>query len=130
MSESLEIELVRRTWDALLNGTPEVLSEVLAPDAQWHGIEDAQLCDGRKAIIDVISRNLTGRLKGRIEETIQYGPRVIVAFRPDQPARLDRPVDDGIAYMVVTIRDGQIVEMKACANRAMAHSYAQADPRP
>jgi hypothetical protein len=50
---------------------------------------------------------------------------VIVAFRPEQPARLDRPVDEEIAYMVVTIRDGRIVEMKGCADRSAAVSYAQ-----
>jgi hypothetical protein len=49
-----------------------------------------------------MSRNLAGRLRGRIEETVQDGPRVIVAFRPEQPEQLDRPVDEGIAYMVVT----------------------------
>ena len=70
MGESSEIELVRRAWDALIADGPEVLGEVLAPDAQWYGVEDGQLCDGRKAIIDVMSRNLGGRLRGRIEETI------------------------------------------------------------
>src|ERR1700720_2517170 len=97
MGESPEIELVRRTWDALIQGGPEVLREVLAPDAQWYGVEDGQLCDGRKAITDVMSRNLAGRLRGRIEETLQDGSRVIVALRPGQPAQLDRPVDEGIA---------------------------------
>jgi ketosteroid isomerase-like protein len=125
MGESPEIELMRRAWDALSEGGSEGLGEVLAPDAQWYGVEDGQLCNGRKAIIDVMSRNLAGRLRGRIEETIQVGSRVIVAFRPEQPAQLDRPVDDGIAYMVVTIRDGHIVEMKGCADRAAAASYAQ-----
>jgi glyoxylase-like metal-dependent hydrolase (beta-lactamase superfamily II) len=128
--ESPEIALVRRTWDALLQGGPDVLGEVLAPDAQWYGVEDGQLCNGRAAIVEVMSRNLAGRLRGRIEETIQSGSRVIVAFRPEQPAQLDRRVDEGIAYMVVTIGDGQIVEMKGCADRAMALSYVQADGRP
>jgi ketosteroid isomerase-like protein len=129
MGESPEVELVRRAWDALIEGGPDALGEVLAPDAQWYGVEDGQLCDGRKAIIDVMSRNLAGRLRGRIEETIQDGSRVIVAFRPEQPAQLDRPLDEGIAYMVVTIHDAQIVEMKACADRAIALSYVQADGR-
>ena len=125
MGESPEIELVRRAWEALIAGGPEVLGEVLAPDAQWYGVEDGQLCDGRKAIIDVMSRNLAGRLRGRVEEAIQDGPRVIVAFRPEQPAQLDRSVDEGIAYMVVTIRDGHIVELRGCADRFAAVSYAQ-----
>jgi ketosteroid isomerase-like protein len=125
IGESPEIELVRRAWDALIAGGLEVLGEVLAPDARWYGVEDGQLCDGRKAIIDVLSRNLAGRLRGTVEETIQDGSRVIVAFRPEQPGQLDRPVDEGIAYMALTIRDGQIVEMKGCADRAAAVSYAQ-----
>ncbi len=50
---------------------------------------------------------------------------MIVTFRPEQPTQLDRPVDEGIAYMVVTVRDGQIVEMKGCADRSAAVSYAQ-----
>ncbi len=125
MGESPEIQLVRRAWDGLIQGGPEVLGEVLAPDARWYGVEDGQLCEGRNAIINVIGRNLAGRLQGRIEETIQDGSRVIVAFRPEHPAQLDRPVDEGIAYMVVTIRDGHIVEMKGCADRSAAVSYAQ-----
>jgi hypothetical protein len=35
MGESPEIELVRRAWDVLIEGGPEGLGEVLAPDAQW-----------------------------------------------------------------------------------------------
>lgn len=130
MGESPEIELVRRAWGALTEGGPEVLGEVLASNANWYGVEDGQLCNGPKAIIDVMSSNLAGRLRGEIEETMQHGSRVIVAFRPEQPAQLDRPLDEGIAYMVVTIRDGQIVEMKGCADRAIALSYVQADGRP
>jgi len=125
MGESPEIELVRRVWDALIAGGPEILGEVLAPDAQWYGVEDGQLCDGREAIIGVMGRNLAGRLRGRIEEIIQDGSRVIVAFRPEQPARLDRPMDEGVAYMVVTVREGHIVELKGCADRSAAVSYAQ-----
>jgi hypothetical protein len=34
MGESPEIELVRRTWEALIQGAPEVLGEVLAPGEQ------------------------------------------------------------------------------------------------
>ncbi len=73
MGESPEIELVRQAWDALLQGGPEALGEVLAPDAQWYGVEDGQLCDGRKAIIDVMSRNLAGRLRGRIGRPSKTG---------------------------------------------------------
>jgi ketosteroid isomerase-like protein len=127
MGESPEIELVRRAWEAMTEGGPEILGEVLAPDARWYGVEDGQLCEGRRAIIEVMSRNLAGRLRGAIEETIQHGSRVIVAFGPEQPAQVDRPLDEGIAYMVVTIRDGRIVEMRGCADRAVARFHVQAE---
>jgi hypothetical protein len=62
---------------------------------------------------------------------IQSGPRVLVAFRPEQPAdAANRPLDDGIAYMVVTISDGVITELKGCADRAVAMVYAQTGEDP
>lgn len=40
-------------------------------------------------------------------------------------------MDDGIAYMVVTISDGTIIELKGCADRATAQAYetGQSHPR-
>lgn len=129
MEETREVELLRRAWEAMAQGDLTVLEHTLAPDAQWHGVEDGQLCPNRKAILEVIGRNLPGRLQGTIEETIQDGPCVIVAFRPAQPARVDRPLEEGIAYMVVTIREGKIIEMKGCADRAAAIAYSHGDER-
>jgi ketosteroid isomerase-like protein len=129
MNESPDIELLRRVWEAMAQGDLAALETTLAPDAKWHGVEDGQLCPNRNAILDVIGRNLPGRSQGTIEETTQDGPRVIVAFRPAQPSQVDRPLDGGIAYMVVTIRDGKIIEMKGCADRAAALAYSQSGER-
>jgi ketosteroid isomerase-like protein len=124
MSDSPEIELLHRTWKAMTGGDFAVLEESLAESAKWHGVEDGQLCSGRTEILEVMRRNLPGRLRGSIEETIQTGPRVLVAFRPEQPSDTgDRPLDDGIAYLVVTIGDGKIIELKGCADRATAQAY-------
>ena len=32
-------------------------------------------------------------------------------------------MDDGIAYMVVTISNGKIIELKGCVDRATAQAY-------
>jgi hypothetical protein len=48
-----------------------------------------------------------------------------VAFRPDRPRDDGRPLDRGIAYVVVTISDGRLIELKGCADRAAAMTYAQ-----
>jgi hypothetical protein len=124
MSDSPEIELLHCAWEAMIGGDFAVLEESLAEGAKWHGVEDGQLCSGRTEILEVMTRNLPGRLRERIEETIQTRPRVLVAFRPKQPSDAgNRPLDDGIAHMVVTISDGKIIELKGCADRATAQAH-------
>jgi catechol 2,3-dioxygenase-like lactoylglutathione lyase family enzyme len=81
-------------------------------------------CESREAIVETMSRNLAGGARGTIEEMIQDGARVLVAFRPETPPLdAERPLDDGMAYVVVTIRDGKFVELKGCADRAAAQAY-------
>jgi hypothetical protein len=41
------------------------------------------------------------------------GGRIVVAFRPDRPREDDRPLDQGIVYVVVAMRDGLVIELKA-----------------
>lgn len=73
-----------------------------------------------------MNRNVADGLAGRIEDIIELGDRTIVAFRPDHHGPNAWPLDEGIRYMVVTMRDGLIVEMKGCADRQVALSYAMA----
>jgi len=128
--ESPEVQLLHRAWEAMRRGDFAVLEEALATDAKWRTVyEGLTNCEGASTIIEVMSRNLAGRLRGSIEETIQTGPRVIVAFRPEQLSdTADRPLDDGIAYMVVTISDGKITELKGCADRAAAVTATRDHP--
>jgi len=129
MSESTDIELLHRAWEAMsVEGDLSVLEGALDPEAQWRGVEDGQICENRKMILTVMERNLHGGLVGRIEETVEVGGRVVVAFRPDQPREDGRPLDQGIAYVVVTMRDGRVIELKGCADRAAAMTYAQTAP--
>jgi ketosteroid isomerase-like protein len=113
-------------------GDLSAVEGALAENATWRAVEDRPWnCESREAIIDVMSRNLDRGLRGRIEETIQTGPRVLLAFRPERlPQTSSRPFDDGIAYVVVTIRAGKIIEMKGCADRAAAIAYAHSGQAP
>jgi hypothetical protein len=62
------------------------LGGALDPEVKWRGVEDgAWICENRKMILKVMERNLAGGLVGRIEETVEVGERIVVAFRPDQP---------------------------------------------
>jgi hypothetical protein len=73
-----------------------------------------------------MERNVADGLAGRIEYIVELGDRTIVAFRPDHHGRDAWPLDHGIRFMVVTMRDGLVVEMKGCADRQVALSYASA----
>jgi ketosteroid isomerase-like protein len=119
-------ELIRGTWAALAGGDLGALESVLAPEARWRAVEDGPWnCENRAAIIDVMSRNLSRGLSGEVEEVIDLGGRAIVAFRPSA-ARGEQswPLDEGIRYVVLTRRDGLVVEMKGCPDRAAAFAYA------
>jgi ketosteroid isomerase-like protein len=127
VSESADIELLHRAWEAMsAKGDLSVLEGALDPEAQWRGVEDGQICENRKMVLTVMRRNLHGDLVGQIEETIEVGGRIVVAFRPDRPRDDGRPLDRGVAYVVVTMRDGRVIELKGCADRAVAMTYAQA----
>jgi ketosteroid isomerase-like protein len=106
-------------------GDLSVLEGALDPEAKWRGVEDGPwICENRKMILKVMERNLHSGLVGRIEETVEVGGRIVVAFRPHQPRDDGRPLDQGIAYIVVTMRDGRLIELKGCADRTAAMTYA------
>ncbi len=126
MSESTDIKLLHRAWETMsVKGDLSVLEGALDPEAQWLGVEDGQICENRKMILKVMKRNLTVGFAGRIEETVEVGGRIVVAFRPDHPRDDGRPLDQGVAYVVVTMHNGRVIELKGCADRAAAMTYAQ-----
>src|SRR5580693_1545525 len=72
VSESADIELLHRAWEAMsAEGDLSVLEGALDPEAQWRGVEDGQICENRKMVLTVMRRNLHGGLVGQIEETIE-----------------------------------------------------------
>jgi Domain of unknown function (DUF4440) len=125
-------QLIRQTWGAIAEGDLTALEAVLASEARWRAVEDGPWnCQNRDAILARMKTNRDQRgLKGNIEEVADYGGRAIVAFRPDLEAQHQWdepwPLSDGVRYMVVTMHDGLIDEIKGCADREVALAYAQA----
>ncbi len=118
---------VRETWEAVARGDLGPLETVLAPDAKWRAVEDGPWnCQSRADILVVMKRNVAQGLRGSIEEIIESGDRVIVAFRPERHDEGAWPLDNGIRYMVLTTRGGLLSEMKGCATRESALAYAGA----
>jgi len=126
MGNSTDIGRLGEAWEAMsARGDLSVLAAMLAPEAKWRGVEDGPGCENRQMILAIMERNLSDGLAGRIEETIKVGGRILVAFRPARPRDDGRPLDQGLAYVVVTMLDGQVIEMKGCVDRAAALRYAR-----
>jgi ketosteroid isomerase-like protein len=124
----IDEQVVRDTWDAVSRGELEPLERLFAPDAKWRAVEDGEWnCENRARIIEVLRDNRAAGLTGSVEEVFELDGRLIVAFRPEyRPNRDGWPLDNGIRYIVLSIRDGLVSEMKGCADRASALEYASA----
>jgi ketosteroid isomerase-like protein len=120
-------ELVREMWQAWSNGNLDAIEAAFAPDARWRAVEDGPWnCESRGQILKVIRQNheRRGAPEGQVEGIVDVGDRIVVAFRPANPTPDGWPLDDGVRYVVLTIRDGLITEMKGCASREVALDYA------
>jgi ketosteroid isomerase-like protein len=116
---------VRDTWSAVARGDLDAMEAALAPDAQWRAVEDGPWnCHSRGEILEVMRGNLARGLEGEIDEVLSAGDHTVVAFRPARSWNGAWPLDGGIRYVVLTVRDGLIAEMKGCADRAAARQYA------
>ena len=121
------VQLVRETWKAWSSGDLETIEAVLCPDARWRAVEDGPWnCDNRAQILEVIRRNRErrGGPAGKIEDIMDLGQRLVVAFRPDDPDPDGWPLGGGVRYTVLTLAGDRVIEMKGCRDRESALAYA------
>jgi ketosteroid isomerase-like protein len=120
------VQAVRDTWAALLRGDPRPL-EAIMTDAKWRAVEDGPWnCENRDMITKRLRQSLAEELCGTIEEAFGVGTGVVVRFRPAHREVDGWPLDQGHRYMVITMSDDRIVELKGCRHREDAVSYAGA----
>lgn len=130
MRDSPDVKLLERIWEARLSGDLGPLRDALAPDAQWFNVSEGEWdCHDRDTILRVMQGNMARGISGSIEDVAQFGTRIAVGFRPEGRAP-SRRLDDGRIYVVVTVSDGVITELKACESRASAVAYAETGQRP
>jgi ketosteroid isomerase-like protein len=121
-------EQVREAWAALSRGDFETVEAAFAADARWRAVEDGEWnCENRTQILNVMRENRARRvLEGDVEEVLDVGKRVVVAFRPARHDPEGWPLDNGIRYVVLTLDNGLVTEIKGCLNRQVALAYAAA----
>ncbi len=117
---------MRDTWAALSRGDFETVEAAFAEDARWRAVEDGEWnCENRTQILSVMRANRARRvLEGDVEEVLDIGKRVVVAFRPARQDTEGWPLDNGIRYVVLSLDNGLVTEMKGCLNRQVALDYA------
>ena len=130
MSATPDVQLLERIWEARLTGDLEPLRDALAPDAQWFNVSEGEWdCHDRDTILRVMRSNMDRGISGRMEDVEQFGSRIVVGVRPSgRPP--SRRLDNGLVYVVVTVSNGVITELKASESRASAVRYAQTGDRP
>jgi ketosteroid isomerase-like protein len=117
---------VRETRAALSRGDFERVEAAFAADARWRAVEDGEWnCENRTQILNVMRENRGRRvLEGDVEEVFDVGKRVVVAFRPAHHDPEGWPLDNGIRYVVLSLDNGLVTEMKGCLDRQVAVDYA------
>lgn len=120
-------EFVRTTWTAIQAGDFSALETSLAPDAQWRAVEDGPWnCENRAMILRVMQDRRSRILEGEVDSVTVVGDRIVVGFRPLKKGLDAWPLDNGVRYVVLTLRDGLVSELKGHATKNAALDYANA----
>jgi ketosteroid isomerase-like protein len=126
--------LVRAAYEAYGRGDLTTMLALVHPDLEWTYLNPAfadpepQTCHGRHQLIHALERQAESGLASQVEEIASSGDQVLVAVHsPGLDQRRARPADDR-NYLVLTLRHGQIVAMRACHDRAEAAARAGLGP--
>jgi ketosteroid isomerase-like protein len=124
---------VRDAYDAYTRGDTAALLDMVDPDLEWTYLDPAtvnpspQTCHGRSELKIALARQAKRGLRMQLEEVVGHDDKVLVVVHtPGVDAHRATPANDR-NYGVLTLRDGQIIALRACRSRAEATSVAGID---
>jgi ketosteroid isomerase-like protein len=122
MSEENEI-LVRAAYEAYDRGDMTAMLALVHPDLEWTYLDPAfadpepQTCHGRHQLMQALGRQALGGLTSHIEEITSRGDKVLVVLHtPGLDQRRAWSAGDR-NYLVLTLRQQQVIAMRACRDR-------------
>ena len=122
MSEENEI-LVRAAYEAYGRGDMTAMLALVHPDLEWTYLDPAfadpepQTCHGRHQLMQALERQASGGLTSHIEEITSRGDKVLVVLHtPGLDQRRAWSAGDR-NYLVLTLRQQQVIAMRACRDR-------------
>ena len=122
MSEENEI-LVRAAYEAYDRGDMTAMLALVHPDLEWTYLDPAfadpepQTCHGRHQLMQALERQAWSGLTSHIEEITSRGDKVLVVLHtPGLDQRRAWSAGDR-NYLVLTLRQQQVIAMRACRDR-------------
>ena len=129
MSEENEA-LIRGAYEAYGRGDVTALLELVHPDLEWTYLDPSfenpqpQICHGREQLTWALGRQASRGLVSELEEVRSSGDKVLVVVHTSGLDQRRAWQADDRNYLVLTLRYGQIVAMRAFQDREEARSFA------
>jgi ketosteroid isomerase-like protein len=129
MSEENEA-VVRAAYAALGRGDLSALLELVHPDLEWTYLDpgmqnpEPQTCHGRGQLEWAVTHQARPGLATEMEQITAHGDKVLVIMHTPGLDQRRAWAGGDRNYMVVTVRGGQIVAMRAFRNGAEARAFS------
>lgn len=126
MTSAANEAAIRAAYDAYANGDIEGLLTVFSPELKWTYLDPSvenpvpQVCHGLTQLRRGLARQVSQGLRATVEEVVVNGDDVVAVIHLPGIDQLRARQADDRNYDVFTFRDGQIVALRACHNRAEA----------
>ena len=130
MTAEENVARVREAYAAYTQGDTAGLLDMVDPDLEWTFLDPStvdpspQTCHGRGELKVALARQATRGLRMELDEIIGHDDKVLVVVHtPGVDAHRATPANDR-NYEVLTLRDGQIVALRACRSKAEGLAFA------
>lgn len=130
MTAEENVARVREAYDAYSRGDTATLLDMVDPDLEWTYLDPAtvdpspQTCHGRGELKVALARQASHGLRMGLDEIVGHDDKVLVVVHiPGVDAHRATPANDR-NYEVLTLRDGQIVALRACRSKAEGLAFA------
>jgi ketosteroid isomerase-like protein len=125
--------IVREAFIAYNRGDVPRMMDFVHPDLEWTYLDPAfpnpspQTCRGRDQLEKALLRYAERGLRTEVEQVVASGGKVFLVTRTPGVDRHRARQTDDLNFDVVTVKDGLIVALRACHDRAEARALADID---
>jgi ketosteroid isomerase-like protein len=125
--------IVREAFLAYSRGDVAAMMDFVDPDLEWTYLDPGmvnpppQTCHGRGELQKALIRQAERGLRAELEQVVASGEQVMLVMRTPGVDQYRTWEAGDRTYDVATVRDGVIVALRACRDRAEAQALAGID---